>query len=185
MNQVEQTFSALGSNTRLAILEQLSKGETSLSDIAEPFEMSRTAAAKHVKIRYNPNLVDNHNRGRTCFCRGKITLNLSFLKPPQGETPVIVEAKFNLSAARLFQAWTIRSEIIQLFDSENGDPEIAEVDLKVSGDGQFVFPRNEGQTDSLAGKYLNTKQSELLEFSRPHTYVHVQLASSQHHPSRL
>ncbi|GAA6139732.1 hypothetical protein NBRC116583_34790 [Arenicella sp. 4NH20-0111] len=31
--------------------------------------MSLTATTKHVKIRYNPDLVDNHNRGRTGFCR--------------------------------------------------------------------------------------------------------------------
>ena len=69
MNQLEQTFSALGDNTRMAIIERLAKGETSLSDLAAPFEMSQTAVTKHVKILTRAGLVDIRKRGRTRFCQ--------------------------------------------------------------------------------------------------------------------
>lgn len=69
MHQIEQTFSALGDRTRMQIIERLTKGEASLSDLAEPFEMSQTAVTKHVRILSTAGLVAIHKRGRTRFCQ--------------------------------------------------------------------------------------------------------------------
>lgn len=69
MNQVEQTFAALGDSTRMAIVEKLAKSETSLSELAEPFAMSQTAVSKHVKILSDAGLVKVNKRGRTRFCQ--------------------------------------------------------------------------------------------------------------------
>ena len=43
------TFSALADPTRRAILARLASGETSVSELAEPFEMSMPAISKHLK----------------------------------------------------------------------------------------------------------------------------------------
>jgi len=69
MNQIEQTFAALGDGTRLAIIERLARNEISLSELAEPFPMSQTAVTKHVKILSGAGLVEVRKRGRTRFCR--------------------------------------------------------------------------------------------------------------------
>ncbi len=55
------TFSALADPTRRAILTQLAKGEASVSDLAEPFDMSLPAISKHLKVLEKAGLI---TRGR-------------------------------------------------------------------------------------------------------------------------
>ena len=51
------TFSALADPTRRAILARLASGETSVSELAEPFEMSMPAISKHLKVLERAGLV--------------------------------------------------------------------------------------------------------------------------------
>lgn len=55
------TFSALADPTRRAILARLSLGETSVSELAEPFHISAPAVTKHLKVLENAGLI---TRGR-------------------------------------------------------------------------------------------------------------------------
>ncbi len=54
-------FSALADPTRRAILARLALGETSVSELAEPFAMSLPAVSKHLKVLENAGLI---TRGR-------------------------------------------------------------------------------------------------------------------------
>lgn len=47
----------------------LSEGETPLSELAKPFEMTQTAVTKHVNILKDAGLVDIEKRGRTRYCK--------------------------------------------------------------------------------------------------------------------
>lgn len=69
MTTLDQTFAALGDGTRRAILARLAQGETALSDIAAPFDMSQTAVSKHVRVLADAGLVRVSKRGRTRYCR--------------------------------------------------------------------------------------------------------------------
>jgi DNA-binding transcriptional ArsR family regulator len=69
MTTLDQTFAALGDATRRAILSRLAGGETALSEIAAPFEMSQTAVSKHVRVLSDAGLVRVTKRGRTRYCR--------------------------------------------------------------------------------------------------------------------
>lgn len=69
MNDLDLTFAALSHETRRAILRQLAKGETRLSDLAKPFNMSQTAVSKHVRVLSDAGLVVVDRRGRTRHCR--------------------------------------------------------------------------------------------------------------------
>jgi len=69
MLSLDATFNALSDTTRRAIIARLADGETSLSDLAEPFEMSQTAVSKHVRVLSDAGLVDVTKRGRTRYCR--------------------------------------------------------------------------------------------------------------------
>ena len=55
------TFSALADPTRRAILARLSLGETSVSELAEPFHISAPAVTKHLKVLESAGLI---TRGR-------------------------------------------------------------------------------------------------------------------------
>jgi DNA-binding transcriptional ArsR family regulator len=51
------TFAALADPTRRAILARLSKGETSVNDLAAPFKMSLPAVSKHLKVLERAGLI--------------------------------------------------------------------------------------------------------------------------------
>jgi DNA-binding transcriptional ArsR family regulator len=51
------TFAALADPTRRAILARLSRGETSVSELAKPFAMTGPAVTKHLKVLENAGLI--------------------------------------------------------------------------------------------------------------------------------
>ena len=54
---------------RRSIVRQLTGGEKSLSELAEPFDMTLPGMMKHVAILEGAGLVMTEKRGRTRFCR--------------------------------------------------------------------------------------------------------------------
>ena len=60
-DQMSSTFSALADPTRRAILARLALGETSVTDLASPFEMSMPAISRHLKVLEKAGLI---SRGR-------------------------------------------------------------------------------------------------------------------------
>ena len=65
MENLDSTFAALSDGTRRAILERLMQGESRLSDLAQPFDMSQTAVSKHVRVLSDAGLLVVEKRGRT------------------------------------------------------------------------------------------------------------------------
>src|SRR5579884_2083920 len=51
------TFAALADPTRRAILARLSKGDTSVTELAEPFDMSMPAISKHLRVLEHAGLI--------------------------------------------------------------------------------------------------------------------------------
>jgi DNA-binding transcriptional ArsR family regulator len=49
-DRLDRTFGALADPTRRAILARLANGEASVTELAEPFEMSLPAVSKHLKV---------------------------------------------------------------------------------------------------------------------------------------
>lgn len=66
LDQLTSTFAALADPTRRAILAQLMSGEASVTELAEPFEMSMAAISKHIKVLENAGLI---TRGRAAQWR--------------------------------------------------------------------------------------------------------------------
>ncbi|MEK8034469.1 metalloregulator ArsR/SmtB family transcription factor [Ideonella sp. DXS29W] len=67
--RLDAVFHALGDATRRQMLRQLSTGERTVSQLAEPFEMSLAAASKHIKALEGAGLIRREVRGRTHVCR--------------------------------------------------------------------------------------------------------------------
>ena len=55
--RLDATFLALADPTRRAILARLALGEASVSELAEPFEMSQPAVSKHLKVLERAGLI--------------------------------------------------------------------------------------------------------------------------------
>jgi len=66
---LDRTFSALSDPTRRDILERLSAGPASISQLARPYRISLPGVMKHVRILEEANLVTTDKRGRTRECR--------------------------------------------------------------------------------------------------------------------
>jgi DNA-binding transcriptional ArsR family regulator len=63
------TFSALADPTRRAILARLALGETTVSDLAEPFDMSLPAVSKHLKVLERAGLIARGRAAQWRPCR--------------------------------------------------------------------------------------------------------------------
>jgi len=66
---VDQVFHALGDATRRAILERLSKGPISVSQLAEPLDMTLAAVVQHLQILEESGLVRTEKAGRVRICQ--------------------------------------------------------------------------------------------------------------------
>ena len=63
------TFAALADPTRRAILERLAVGDASVTEIAEPFEMSLPAVSKHLKVLERAGLIARSREAQWRPCR--------------------------------------------------------------------------------------------------------------------
>jgi len=66
---LDRTFSALADPKRRDILERLSRGPASISELAQPFGISLPGVMKHVRILEEAHLVTTKKNGRTRECR--------------------------------------------------------------------------------------------------------------------
>ncbi len=60
-DRLDATFAALADPTRRAILARLAQGDASVSELAEPFEMTQPAVSKHLRVLERAGLI---SRGR-------------------------------------------------------------------------------------------------------------------------
>lgn len=68
-DHLSATFAALADPTRRAILARLSLGETSVSELAAPFEISLPAVSKHLKVLERAGLVARGREAQWRPCR--------------------------------------------------------------------------------------------------------------------
>jgi DNA-binding transcriptional ArsR family regulator len=68
-DQLSRTFSALADPTRRAILARLSTGVCSVSELAEPFDMSLPAVSKHLRVLEQAGLIGREREAQWRRCR--------------------------------------------------------------------------------------------------------------------
>jgi DNA-binding transcriptional ArsR family regulator len=56
-DQLSATFSALADPTRRAMLSRLSRGQTSVTELAKPFDMTLPGISKHLKVLEHAGLI--------------------------------------------------------------------------------------------------------------------------------
>jgi DNA-binding transcriptional ArsR family regulator len=66
---LNSVFGALSDPTRRAMLRHLAGGPRTVGELAEPFDMSFAAAAKHVKVLEEAGLLSRTIEGRSHRCR--------------------------------------------------------------------------------------------------------------------
>src|SRR3981189_1523661 len=68
-DHLSATFAALADPTRRAILARLASGETSVMELAEPFDMSLPAVSKHLKVLERAGLIERGREAQWRPCR--------------------------------------------------------------------------------------------------------------------
>jgi len=74
------TFAALADPTRVAIVQQLSRGEATMGELAAPHRITAPAMTKHVGVLVDAGVVSRRKLGRTVVC----TLQPAALDEVQG-----------------------------------------------------------------------------------------------------
>jgi len=74
--RLDQVFFALSDGTRRAILARLAQGSTTVGELAAPFDISKPAVSKHMKILERAGLIERQISGRKHLC----TLSASGLR---------------------------------------------------------------------------------------------------------
>src|SRR6202000_3365172 len=69
LDPLSTTFAALADPTRRAILARLALGETSVTELAEPFDMSLPAISKHLKVLEHAGLISRGREAQWRPCR--------------------------------------------------------------------------------------------------------------------
>ncbi len=67
-DRLSDTFAALANTTRRAILARLARGEATVNELAEPFEMTLPAISKHIKVLERAGLVVRGHRAQYRPC---------------------------------------------------------------------------------------------------------------------
>ena len=65
---LDLTFAALADPTRREILTRLSEGDATVGELASPFEISRPAISKHLRVLEKAGLVRRVSEGRLSRC---------------------------------------------------------------------------------------------------------------------
>jgi DNA-binding transcriptional ArsR family regulator len=66
---LSETFAALADPTRRAILVRLSRGEATVTELAEPFAMSLPAVSRHLKVLERAGLISRGREAQWRPCR--------------------------------------------------------------------------------------------------------------------
>lgn len=69
MDRLSDTFAALADPTRRAILAQLAHGETSVGELARPYDISGPAISRHLKVLESAGLIERRVDAQWRLCR--------------------------------------------------------------------------------------------------------------------
>ncbi len=108
-DQLSTTLSALADPTRRAILARLALGETSVTELAAPFEMSLPAVSKHLKVLEHAGLI---SRGRDAQWR-----------PCKLEAAPLKDLDIWLQEYRRFWEESLDRLEVYLAELQRGDPD--------------------------------------------------------------
>jgi DNA-binding transcriptional ArsR family regulator len=66
---IDSSFRALAEPTRRAIVDRLSRGPATVSDLARPFDMTLAAVVQHLQVLEGSGLIRTEKIGRVRTCR--------------------------------------------------------------------------------------------------------------------
>lgn len=109
VSPLDLSFAALSDATRRGIIDQLGRGEASITSLADQFHMTLTGMKKHVQVLERAGLVVTQKVGRVRTCK-------------LGKDGLQAEAEWIEAHRKLFEArFEVLDEIIDELKREVGD----------------------------------------------------------------
>ena len=71
-SSIDALFHSLAAPGRRAMVDRLARGSATLSELAEPMDMTLTAVTQHLRILEASGLVHSYKQGRTRHCRLRV-----------------------------------------------------------------------------------------------------------------
>ena len=68
-DRLDETFAALANPTRRAILARLARGDATVNELAEPFDLTLPAISKHIKVLERAGLIERSRHAQFRPCR--------------------------------------------------------------------------------------------------------------------
>jgi len=65
---LDSVFHALADPTRRAVIQRLGRGEATVSELAQPFDMALPSFVKHISVLERSRLITSQKRGRVRTC---------------------------------------------------------------------------------------------------------------------
>jgi uncharacterized protein YndB with AHSA1/START domain len=178
-------FAALADPTRRAILARLALHEATVSELAEPFNLSQPAISKHLKVLERAGLIsqgrDAQRRPRrliqnplnyaTAWLQGYRNPGTLQLDTP-GVSDIRITRKFAASRALVFAAFT-RPELLKkwFIGKPGGTLAVCEVALKAGDSFRYVWRDPDGSEMGMSGICLEIKRPERIvateQFDQP------------------
>ena len=106
---LDLSFAALSDATRRGIIDQLGRGDASITSLADKFQMTLTGMKKHVSVLENAGLVTTRKVGRVRTCR-------------LGQAGLKAEAEWIEAHRKLFEARfdALDKVILEMKEEEDG-----------------------------------------------------------------
>lgn len=70
---LDRSLYALSDPTRRAILARIAQGETTVTELAKPFDMSLAAVSKHLQVLERAHFLKKVKNGRTITCQATLS----------------------------------------------------------------------------------------------------------------
>jgi uncharacterized protein YndB with AHSA1/START domain len=165
---LDATFAALSDPTRRAILERLSVGDATVSELAAPFALSQPTISKHLKVLEQAGLIssgrDAQRRPRS-LVREPLDKAMEWLNgyrnpgtlrfSTRGEREIVMKRVFAVPRKLVFDAFVLPELLKQWFYGKPGGTlAVCEVALKAGDNFRYVWRDQDGVEMGIRGVCL-------------------------------
>src|SRR6266511_336282 len=195
--QLNRTFAALADPTRRAILARLAAGEASVTELAEPFEMSMPAVSKHLKVLERAGLIA---RGRERQ-RRPARLEAGPLKEvaewteryrrfweESSDREIVMTRVFDAPRDLVFEAHSSCEHMSHWWGPRKYEIASCEMDFRPGGAWRIVHRGPEGEEHGFRGEFREIVRPERIvwtfEYEGMPGHVSVQTAMFEEHDGK-
>ena len=104
---------------------------------------------------------------------------------PSGASPIVLDALFPASPARLFRAWTTPQDLMRWFGTDPTLLSRIDLDLRIGGAWRFHMNARTEQVEYLHGTYLRIDPDQALAFTWAHVVESADGARRETPPSQV